>query len=167
MTYQANITPNQQLILENREELTRITLTNYSNGGQQSQTCGLNIGIWTTIPTLYRLGSRVVIKIQTKQGDKYLQLQGTQLSNLSTLPPLDMAETISLENISQSSDIPPTKPMQMGNMSMSFEPMEMRMGDMSLKMGERPRMAPRFCTQCGTPIQSGVRFCGVCGHQIQ
>ncbi len=74
----------------------------------------------------------------------------------------------------------PMTPMApMAPMTMNLNPMSMAMGNMAMSMGsataspamkdpndETTHSAKRFCTQCGSAVESGDKFCGHCGDRL-
>lgn len=179
MIYLANLGANQQLYLENQGKQTIITLVNSSIGQQQSQITNVQTGSWTTPPTLFQNGGNFLLRIDSEEGTLFIELQARGINLLSTPPSLIDAEVIPLEKVAQtqtssqrSASFEPMKPMKMGNMSMSFNPMEMRIGDMYLRMSDNSKQESsqsqqNFCTQCGNLVKADDRFCGNCGHKLK
>lgn len=182
MAYTANLSANQQLYLENQGTQTLITLISSSPGQQQSQSSGLTTGKWTKAPTLFRKELSFILQIDTDRGQYFVQINASGINTLSTAPSFNNAETVPLQEIANSATrsqskiefepmqpMQPMKPMEMGNMSMSMNPMSMRMGNMSMSIGEelKSNSTQRFCTQCGHQVQQSDRFCGNCGHQLK
>ncbi len=181
MAYKVNLNANQQLIIENRDLQTLISLVSSSPGQQQSQGSTITTGHWTAIPQLFKTSSGFILEIESDRGQYFVQIQANGIQTLTTAPLLDNAQQLGLEEIhptatSQSkmefepmAPMKPMKPMTMGNMSMSMNPMSMRMGNMSMQMGEEVKSTPtrHFCTQCGQEVEASDRFCGSCGHQLK
>lgn len=178
MAYTANLNANQQLIIENRDIQTSIALISSSPGQQQSQTSSITTGCWTTPPQLVKTSSGFILQIDSDRGQCFVQIQANGIQTLTTAPLLNNAQKLELKEISHTATkqskiefepMTPMKPMEMGNMSMSTNPMSMRMGDMSIQMGKEGKSssAQRFCTQCGQGVETSDRFCGSCGHQLK
>ncbi|MET0033561.1 MAG: zinc-ribbon domain-containing protein [Limnospira maxima] len=180
MPYVCELGTGQRVYLDNQGSQTVVTIASGSPGQQQQASNGFQTGTWTSPPSLYRTGNGVVLKIETAQGEHFVQLQGSSMSVMGQTPSLGSAQQMSVQQVSSTpaSSMPPMKPMepmkpmQMGNMQMSMNPMEMRMGNMELKMGSsEPSSAPssgnrKFCSNCGATVQPDDRFCGSCGHQL-
>jgi ribosomal protein S27AE len=180
MIYQGSLSTNQQLYLENKDQQTTITLVSISSGQQQSQSSSFPTGIWTTPPILFQSDVYFVLRIDSVQGTYFIQLQANGMSLLAQPPALIDADVIPLQKVadkdkssSSSGRLEPLKPLQMGDMSMGFNPMEMRMGNMYLRMPDNSKQessskSPQnFCTQCGNLVKADDRFCGNCGHQLK
>jgi hypothetical protein len=183
MTYLGNLGTNQQLYLENRGSQTMITLVSSSSGQQQSQSSSLETGSWTAPPSLFRSDGNFVLRIDSVQGQHFIQLQASGFNSLQTAPSLINADVLPLQKIaetatsSQSSvkfqPMEPMKPMNFGDMSIGVNPMEMRMGNMYMRMPENSKLESssqenqHFCTQCGNLVKTGDRFCAHCGHKLE
>jgi hypothetical protein len=186
MMYLAHLNPNQQLTLENKGSQTLITLTSSSSGQQQSQSSSLETGNWTTPPTLFQNNNNFILRIDTVNGQHFIQLQSNNFNTLTTTPSLMNAEIIPFQKVApqttstQSSisfqplqPLEPMKPMQLNDMSMNINPMEMRMGNMYLRMPSNSQQEStstskqHFCTQCGNLVKIGDRFCANCAHKLE
>lgn len=185
MAYVCDLGTGQQIYLQNQDDQTSITLTTSGPGQQQSQGSSIHTGRWTLPPTVFRLPTGVVLRIEATRGQFFVQVQAGVMQLMSAAPHLADAEVLSLRQVagttaaSQSSMAPmppmepmkpmePMEPMKMGDMEMRMKPMEMRMGNMHLQMGSpsQPAEKKRFCTQCGAPVGANDRFCGQCGHRL-
>jgi len=182
MAYGCELGNGQYLFLDHAGTQTLITLSSRGAGQQQQATQGLQTGNWTAAPEVFRVAEGLVVKLQTAQGEHFVQIQGSSIGVLSRIPALSSAQQMQIQQIANSSAIPsmepmkpmepmqPMKPMQMENMQMSLKPMEMKMGNMSMQMGipiAPPAPNPRqFCSQCGVAVQPADRFCSSCGHQL-
>jgi len=187
MAYTCDLGSGQRIYLNNTGADTIITLASSSTGQQQQASSRFQVGAWTQPPELYRRGANVFIKLSTSQGDHYLQLQGNQMGALGAAPDLSNCQqmgmqqaaapaTPSIPDMEPMQPMQPMQPMTMGDMQMSTQPMQMRMGNMAMSMGESGQNRPanadantggrRFCTQCGQPVSPSDRFCGQCGHQL-
>ena len=178
MAYTANLSANQQLTIENRDIQTSIALISSSPGQQQSQSSSVTTGHWTKPPQLFKAQSSFILQIDSDRGQYFMQIQASGIQALATAPLLNNAQQIELQETHSTvtsqtqiefEPMAPMKPMKMGNMSMSINPMSMRMGNMSMQMGKEVKStsAHRFCTQCGQEVEASDRFCGSCGHQLK
>jgi hypothetical protein len=201
MAYQLELQAGQTLVLDNRGTQTVITLASHGPGQQQQASQSLTTGTWISPPEAYRTAEGVLIRLRTAEGDRILQIQQQQIRVLNQIPLGLNLQAIPLqERESVAPAMQPMKPMQpmqmqpmqpmgklsMGDMHMSLDPMEMRMGDMTLSMGSSSASNPasdtsptsppepadpsasqrRFCSQCGARVQPSDRFCASCGHSL-
>lgn len=178
--YRADLATGQQLYLENQGSQTLITLSSSNPGQQQSQQSGFPTGSWTAEPTLLRTSQGMIVRLQSAQGQWFVQVQANGMQMLNAAPELANAEAIPLQSttapttaampkLEPMQPMQPMQPMKMGNMEMQMNPMQMRMGDMQMSMDDRASSAPaprRFCTQCGSAIAPDDKFCAHCGHQL-
>ncbi|MEM9120674.1 MAG: zinc ribbon domain-containing protein [Cyanobacteria bacterium P01_F01_bin.56] len=194
MAYTCELGSGQRLYLDNLGEQTAVTLASSSAGQQQQASSQFTTGAWTAPPELFRTPQGVVIKLTTAQGTQYLQWQGHQLGMMAQNPPLGNAQPMPMSSgatmpghpmpplqpmppMPSMEPMPPMPPMKMGDMEMSTNPMQMRMGNMTLQMSSAVSSSvshnaatagkAKFCTQCGSPVQPRDRFCANCGHQLQ
>lgn len=180
MIYSTNLSANQQLYLENKDNQTILTIISVSSGQQQSQSSSFQTGKWTTPPTVFNYQNNYCLRIDTTQGQHFIQLQADGFTTLATPPSLVDADVIPLQRVASAPTSQPTEmkfkplepmsPMQMGNMSMNMKPMEMKMGDMYMRMpdnSEKQSSSKNFCTQCGSLVKASDRFCGNCGHKLE
>ncbi|MBW4661946.1 MAG: zinc ribbon domain-containing protein [Drouetiella hepatica Uher 2000/2452] len=184
MAYQCELGNGQHLFLDQSGTQTLVMLSSSGGGQQQQATQSIQTGSWTTDPEVFRVANGVIVKLKTAQGEYFVQIQGSSIGVLSSVPALDNAQQIQMQQLDSPSQMPPMmspiepmqpmqpmKPMQMGNMQMSLKPMAMKMGDMSMQMGvptapPAPPATRQFCSQCGVAVQSADRFCSSCGHQL-
>ena len=66
MAYKVNLNANQQLIIENRDIQTSISLVSSSPGQQQSQVSSITKGHWITIPQLFKTSSGFILEIDRR-----------------------------------------------------------------------------------------------------
>ncbi|MGG6296689.1 zinc ribbon domain-containing protein [Leptolyngbya sp. AN02str] len=190
MAYHAALGPGAQLWVQALENQTLLTLLHQSAGQQQAQSTQLETGEWMLPPSLFQVANGYVLRLEAQQGQWFVLIQASSLQVLATPPSLTNAVAIALTPTtdsesevaesttgSSSTGATPLKPMEpmqplpplkMGNMSMSQNPMRMRMGEMELTMGESNAQpsTQRFCPQCGTSVNLGDRFCAQCGHRL-
>ena len=192
MAYKCNLGSGQEVYIDNQGMQTVVTLASGGPGQQQQSSSSFQTGKWTAEPSLYWSGNRMVLRIESENGQFSIQLQAGGMSLMGGSPDMANAEKLSVQQVSPEAvpqgshkkpmepmkpmepvkPIEPMKPMdmgsmKMGNMEMNMNPMQMRMGNMSMDMGN-PGASPekRFCPQCGTGIQASDRFCSSCGHQL-
>jgi hypothetical protein len=181
MRYGCDLGMGQQLWVESQGTQTLVTLMSAGSGQQQSQRSGFQTGEWQLPPTLFRTAIGLLLRLESAQGQTFVQIQMGALKLASTIPSLLGAEVLPLQPIAPSTQAPtpnipsmqpmaPMQPLQMGDMQMRMAPMEMRMGNMHLRMGEPAEPAQteqRFCPQCGAKVALGDRFCSHCGTQLK
>ncbi|MGF1461043.1 MAG: zinc-ribbon domain-containing protein [Leptolyngbyaceae cyanobacterium] len=183
MAYTCELTPGQRLILANVGEQTTITLASGDGGQQQQASSQFTTGGWTAPPAIFQTGQGHLIQLTTQRSVQYFQVQGQQLQSLAQPPSLPNLEPVPMNSVADAAaaipplpPMAPLPPMRMDNMAMNAQPMQMRMDNMTMQKGNsRPETAetqppspgPKFCSQCGSAVQSGDRFCAQCGHQLQ
>ena len=183
MAYTVNINGNQQLMIVNQGTQTLINLFSSSQGQQQSQSNSFTTGTWLTPPQLYKTASGFILYINGDRAQQYVLIQANSINAVAN-PGLNNTVQVKLENIPDTTanvnemefepmqpmqSMQPMKPMQMGNMSMSMNPMSMRMGNMSMNMGETAKSTTtkNFCPQCGAKVKQSDRFCTSCGNKLE
>lgn len=183
MTYMCELGAGHRIYLDNPGMQTVVTAIASSPGQQQQSSNSWETGSWSSAPEVFATGSGVVVKIKTSGGDRLIQVQGTQMGMLSSTNISGQQQAIALQTVDAMPNtfqpmkpmeqMKPMEPMKMGNMEMSFAPMEMKMGNMEMKMGSTSSSGSssttpqrRFCTQCGAAIQPEDRFCSSCGHRL-
>lgn len=179
MAFVCELGDSQRLYLDNQGTQTAIALTSSQVGQQQQSSQSIQTGSWTSPPEVFRVANGAVLKIQATQGEYFIQIQGSRIGMLSAPPGLSNAQQIQLQRVTNAPSLPPLAsmpplkplpPLKMGNMQMSMNPMEMRMGDMTLRMpadADSPEPSiRRFCSQCGVSVQPSDRFCSSCGHDL-
>jgi hypothetical protein len=159
----------QRLYLDNQGNQTIVTLSSGGVGQQQQASSHFQTGAWTADPTVYQTPSGILVTITTATGTHSIQIQGSSASWLSETPPRGNATQLASHPVA---DHPadfspqPLQPLKMGNMEMSFQPMQMKMGNMSMSMDTPNTTKRQFCSQCGTKVSESDRFCSHCGHQL-
>ena len=177
MAYVCELGTGQKVYLDNQGTQTIVTTFSSSLGQQQQASNGFQTGSWISPPEMFRTPNGVIIRINTAQGEHYIQVQGGSMSVIGGSPSLGSFQQMQVQEVASTppSSMPsmepmkpmePMQPMKMGNMQMSSNPMEMRMGNMEMKMGSPTGGTRRFCSQCGAPINPSDRFCSSCGHSL-
>ena len=182
MAYKCELGNGQAVYIENQGVQTMVTLASNSVGQQQQASTGFQTGKWIVPPTLFKTGSGVILRIESEQGQSFIQLQASGISTINGTPALSNAEVLSLEKVEAQprqsmapmspmepmKPMEPMQPMKMGDMEMNMNPMQMRMGNMSMQMGSSSSATSgkRFCSKCGASVKSSDRFCSSCGYQL-
>ena len=169
MAYLCEISPGHQVYLDNQGNQTIVTTAMGQPGQQQQASNSMTTGPWTAPPEAYQSAGGAVFKLFTAQGETCIYVQGNSVSMTGSVPSVAGAQQMSMQQTT-AAPMPPMQPMQpMGNMTMSMQPMEMRMGNMELKMEAQtpqPRATRQFCSQCGAKVAPEDRFCSSCGHAL-
>ena len=171
MAYIGELGAGVSIYIENQDGQTVVTAVAASPGQQQQTSHSFTTGSWTTSPELFRSVQGTVIKVRTARGDFYLQVLSQQIGQIEAPPPGQTLEPIPLQQVAQTptTPIPPMPPMP--NMAMSMQPMQMRMGNMHMSMGTASAATSttqhKFCSQCGTAIETADKFCANCGHSLK
>ncbi|MGR3278444.1 zinc ribbon domain-containing protein [Acaryochloris marina NIES-2412] len=175
MAYVGELGTGSTIYLENQDSQTIITAIAASPGQQQQTSHSFSTGHWTTSPELFRSLQGHIIRLETAQGNYVLLVQNHQIRLIEAMPPRHTLESIPLQQIvhpptSPIPPMPPLQPLTMGNMVMSMQPMQMRMGNMHLSMGTTATATQttqnNFCSQCGTAVSAQDKFCANCGHRL-
>ncbi|UJB73112.1 zinc ribbon domain-containing protein (plasmid) [Acaryochloris sp. 'Moss Beach'] len=191
MAYVCELDSGQNVYLDNQGDMTLITSMMVTPGQQQQSSNSFETGCWTALPEVYRTSQGAVIKLTTTQGEQFIQVQGSKMSNMASMPSLQKSQQMQInqgeatsftasipvqETLPQMQPMQPMQPMKMGDMEMGMNPMEMRMGNMHLSMEskgsesaypEKTQSTGRnFCNQCGVALDPEDRFCSSCGHKL-
>jgi hypothetical protein len=195
MAYVCDLGSGQRLYLDTQEMETIVAIASSSTGQQQQATSSWQTGTWTSPPEVYRTSEGVVVKLQTANGNQFIQIQGSRMGLATSAPPLSKTEQLPTQQTNTPASpmqpmepmkpMKPLQPMTLGTMQMNLKPMAMKMGDMEMRMGSgvtdsgkadsgkadsgnTGTSAPtrQFCTQCGASVKPSDRFCASCGHQI-
>ena len=169
MAYLCEISPGHQVYLDNQDNQTIVTTAMGQPGQQQQASNSMTTGPWTAPPVAYQSGGGAVFKLFTAQGEICIYVQGNSVSMTGNIPSVAGAQQMSMQQTT-AAPMPPMPPMPpMGNMTMTMQPMEMRMGNMELKMDTQTPQPPatrQFCSQCGAKVAPEDRFCSSCGHAL-
>lgn len=177
MTYVGELGAGSSIYIENQNNQTVVTAVTSLPGQQQQTSHSLTTGRWTTSPELFRSPQGAVIKVETAQGNYYLQVQNHRIGQVEMMPPQHTLKPILLQQVVQApkTTIPPMSPMpsmpplEMGNTFMNMQPMQMRMGNMHMSVGTASttsHSSNKFCRQCGTAVEAADKFCANCGHRL-
>ncbi len=164
MLYQAELGQGQSVTISNQGAQTTVTIATRSAGQQQSQQMSVALGEWSSLPTLFKTPTGLILQLESAGRRSWVRLHANSVSLLGECPPLVGAETVLLQ-VSTASEMPQMQPMRMGNMEM--QPMEMRMGTMHLSMNRSQAQSVQFCSQCGTKVKPDDHFCFNCGTKLK
>ena len=188
MGYRCEWATGQSVYLENVDDQTRVTLTNSSPGQQQQSSNHVQTGHWTAPPEVWQVAIGLVVKLLTAQGERFIYIQGNQVSTSKEAPSWGDAQPLPVHVDSTPAAMAPTPsmppmhplpPMQMGDMQMDQSAMTMQMGKMRMEMNpiepspqtgiDKPSTSVvqrNFCSQCGSTLKPSDRFCAHCGHRL-
>ena len=192
MGYRCEWATGQSVYLENVDDQTRVTLTNSSPGQQQQSSSHVQTGRWTAPPEVLQAAIGLVVKLLTAQGERFIYIQGNQVSTSKEAPSWGDAQPLPVHVDSTPAAMAPTPsmptmqplpPMKMGDMQMNQTAMTMQMGKMRMEMNpieplskpspqtgvEKPSTSAvqrNFCSQCGSTLKPSDRFCAHCGHRL-
>jgi hypothetical protein len=97
-------------------------LSSGDSGQQQNQSTGFSTGKWSKGPELFRISEKLVLRLESKSGVKFIGVQGNQIESMQSEPALENAEKLTLkesdEKIARMKPMEPMKPMK------SMEPMK-------------------------------------------
>lgn len=167
MPYQAELGQGQRVTIDNQGAQTVITIASYGAGQQQSQQMSVSLGEWSTLPTLFKTPTGLILQIESAQQRTWVRLHANSVSLLGDCPPMVGAQAVKLKQVDESVGMPEMRSMRMGNMEMQMEPMQMRMGNLQMSMNTPQAQSIQFCSQCGTKVKPSDRFCFNCGTKLK
>jgi hypothetical protein len=119
MTYAHDIGNGQRLIVENDGDNTQVALSSGDSGQQQNQSTGFSTGKWSKGAELFRISEKLVLRLESKSGVKFIGVQGNQIESMQSEPALENAEKLTLkESDEKIARMKPMEPMK------SMEPMK-------------------------------------------
>ena len=157
--YTCDLDNDQQIYIQNQGSQTEISLVSGGQNQRQSQRNSFETGSWRVPPTVFHLANAAVLRIESEQGEYFIQVQANRMSQLNAPPSLSDADVLPLRKTEAESrdSTPEMKPMEPMK---PMESMQMQMG------GALPRPSMRFCPQCGNRVGRGDRFCSYCGSGL-
>ena len=116
MTYTHDIGNGQRLLVENDGDNTQVALSSGDSGQQQNQSTGFSTGKWSKPPELFRISEKLVLRVESKSGVKFISIHGNQIESMRSEPDLKNAEKLTLnesnENIAKMKPMEPMEPMK-------------------------------------------------------
>jgi ribosomal protein S27AE len=177
MVYLCKLGEGQTVYLEEQNDSTIVTTVRVDLGQQQQSKSSFATGEWIASPEMYHTPHGIILKLNTAQGQHYIEIQKNDCTLLSEHPndsnyrqiPIEQVASIPSPSTQTMQPMKSMQPMRMGNMQMSKNPMEMRMGNMVLQMKipDKTTTKQRFCSRCGTKVALEDRFCSSCGHALR
>jgi hypothetical protein len=121
--YECELAAGQHLELDNDGDQTVVSFSSRGLGQQQSQGHGITTGQWSKTPTVFRVDQGVVVRVETGNGPRFLQVEGNETTLLQKEPHLESAERIPLKE-APASNVKPMKPMEPMQPMRPMRPME-------------------------------------------
>ncbi|MBV8901071.1 MAG: hypothetical protein JOY92_13270 [Verrucomicrobia bacterium] len=113
MSYAYKMENGRQLLVDNEGDQTRVSLGQGQGGSQQqSQGNTFDTGSWSKAPTLLRAGQDLILKVETKNGPRYIRVRGDDTQLLNHEPDLGQAEQLDLSESDQPAGMKPMEPMK-------------------------------------------------------
>ena len=116
MAYACDIGNGQRLLVQNDGDSTQVALSSGGSGQHQNQSTGLTTGEWSKPPELFRTRENLVLRIEGKNGVKFVGVRGDQIESIRSEPKLENAEKLTLnesnENIARMKPMKPMEPMK-------------------------------------------------------
>lgn len=128
MAYVCELCPGHNVYLDNQGSLTLITSMMSSPRQQQQSSNSFETGCWIAQPEIYQTSQGAIIKLTTTNNEQFIQLQGSSMSSMSSIPSLHRSQQMQInqsETAPFTSSVPMQKtlplmqhmqPMKMGNM---------------------------------------------------
>ena len=190
MAYVCELGAGQRVYLENQGVQTVVTLISSSPGQQQQASNSFTTGVWSSPPQVFQTPYGMVLKITSEQGEKTLQIQGSGVSVISSMPlgkdseqlPVHEVATLPVSpmpGVESLKPMPPMNPMEpMTPMKMSpmepmkpLEPMNLNMGNMQMSMNPMEMRMGNMGMRMGSPAPQNTpqtqRFCTQCGASVK
>jgi hypothetical protein len=113
MSYAYKMENGQQLLVDNEGDQTRVSLGQGEGGSQQqSQGNTFDTGSWSKPPTLLRAGQDLMLRVEAKNGTRFIRVRGDDIQLLNDEPDLRQAEQLDLSESDQPAGMKPMEPMQ-------------------------------------------------------
>ncbi|QUY44761.1 hypothetical protein [Acaryochloris marina] len=100
MTYVCELGPGHSMYLDNQGAQTLVTLMMGTPGQQQQSSNSFGTGCWTAPPEIYRTPQEFVIKVTTTHGEQFIQVQGSSMISMTSIPSLQKSQQIQI-NLSE------------------------------------------------------------------
>jgi hypothetical protein len=116
MAYSCDIGNRQRLLVQNNGEETQVALSSGDSGQQQNQSTGFTTGEWSKPPELFRTRENLVLRVEGKNGVRFIGVHNDQIELMRSEPKLENAEKLTLkqsnEKIAQMKPMKPMEPMK-------------------------------------------------------
>jgi hypothetical protein len=112
MSYTYKMNNGQQLLVDQDGDQTRLALSHDSSSQQQSQGTAFDTGTWTNPPKLFRLQQALILRVEAKNGSRFIRVQGEDIQWMNNEPDLGQAEPLKLSESDQPAGMKPMEPMK-------------------------------------------------------
>ena len=113
MAYSCYIGNGQRLLVQNHGEETQVALSSGDSGQQQNQSTGFTTGEWSNPPELFRTSENLVLRVEGKNGVRFIGVHGDQIELMRSEPKLENAEKLTLKESNENIALmKPMKPME-------------------------------------------------------
>jgi hypothetical protein len=116
MAYSCDIGNGQRLLVQNDGEETKVALSSGDSGQQQKQSTGFTTGKWSKPPELFRTSENLALRLEGKNGVRFIGVHSDQIELMRSEPDLENAEKLALkesdENIARMKPMKPMEPMK-------------------------------------------------------
>jgi hypothetical protein len=116
MTYTHDIGNGQRLLVQNDGDNTQVALSSGDSGQQQNQSTGFKTGEWSKPPELFRTTENLVLRLESKNGARFITIHRQQIESIRNEPDLKNAKKLTLEesdeNIARMKPMQPMEPMK-------------------------------------------------------
>ena len=113
MAYSCDIGHGQRLLVQNHGEETQVALNSGDSGQQQNQSTGFTTGEWSKPPELFRTHENLVLRVEGKNGVRFIGVHNDQIELMRNEPKLENAEKLTLkESDEKIAEMKPMKPME-------------------------------------------------------
>ena len=125
MSYAYKMENGQQLLVDNEGDQTRVLLGQGSGGSQQqSQGNTFDTGAWSKPPALLRAGQDLILRIEAKNGTRYIRVRSDDIQLLNDEPDLGQAKPLDLSESDHPAGMKPMEPMKAMEPMRPMEPMK-------------------------------------------
>jgi hypothetical protein len=112
MTYAHDLGNGQQLLVQNEGDETQVATNSGESGQQQNQSTGFSTGEWSKPPELFRISEKLVLRIESKSGPKFISIHGNEIESMGGEPKLENAKKLTLNESNEPiSRMKPMEPM--------------------------------------------------------
>lgn len=116
MAYSCDIGNGQRLVVQNDGDDTHVALSSGDSGQQQNQSTGFTTGEWAKPPELFRTCGNIFLRVEGKNGVRFIAVHGDQIESMGSKPNLENSEKLTLkesnENIARMKPMKPMEPMK-------------------------------------------------------
>jgi hypothetical protein len=100
MPYVCELGAGQSIYLDNQGMQTVVTTVTSRPGQHQQASTSVQTGNWTAPPEMYRTPDGAILKVNTTNGDCYIQIQGSSVSMAAGIPAVGNAQQVQVSQVS-------------------------------------------------------------------